>query len=88
MDKSPANCYKSPLHAPTTRTSPASDESLVKLDRAISGSHRNGDLVVTEYDVDGVRTINQALADAFRSSKRFNPHASRRRSRQASPSTI
>ncbi|MDE2691289.1 MAG: hypothetical protein OXI49_12305 [Acidobacteriota bacterium] len=47
----------------------------MKLDRAISGSHRNGDLVVTEYDVDGVRTINQALADAFRSSKRFNPHA-------------
>lgn len=47
----------------------------MKLDRAISGRYRNGDLVVTECDVDWVRTINQALADAVRSSKRFNPHA-------------
>ena len=47
----------------------------MKLNHTISCRHRNGDLVVSEFNANGIRTINQAVTDAFRFSERLNPRA-------------
>lgn len=47
----------------------------MKIDRRIPGRYRSGDLTVTECDAHGLRTVNQALTDTFRSSKRHSPLA-------------
>ena len=51
------------------------NEDLVKRNHRISGRHRNGDLIVTECDAHGIRTINQALRDVVRLAENAGPQA-------------
>ena len=47
----------------------------MKTRRSISGHYRNGDLVVTECEAHGIRTINQTLKGAVRLPEQSNPGA-------------